>query len=174
MSCILPTRQQLRRGEGGPDPVPHNGCSYANWKDYTADMSNTEPQAAHQQRSPSDGNNNVLPMGPWLIYNKASVGTSLLTVPRRIMSINPSLPEGGADDMVSARRARHQGRHLRGLRFQLDWRSNPSANLPLYYEFEKDKVTKEPSNQGTYCGVQERVRHVPRGLTTDPTQQAQG
>ena len=137
---------------------------YANWKDYTADMSNTEPykQLINKKVALKDGNKVVgvpYTMETYgIIYNKSILNKYFALDGAKAKSIDDinsfDTLKAVADDM----QARKSELGIKGaftsagFDSSSDWRFKTHlANLPLYYEFEEDKVTKEPSKiKGTY------------------------
>ena len=158
---------------------------YANWKDYTADMSNTEPykQLVNKKVALKDGNKVVgVPYAMetyGLIYNKSILNKYFALDGAKAKSIDDinsfDTLKAVADDM----QARKSELGIKGaftsagFDSSSDWRFKTHlANLPLYYEFEKDKVTKEPSKvKGTYLPEYKNVFDMYlKDSTTDPTQ----
>ena len=158
---------------------------YANWKDYTADMSNTEPykQLINKKVALKDGNKVVgVPYAMetyGLIYNKSILNKYFALDGAKAKSIDDinsfDTLKAVADDM----QARKSELGIKGaftsagFDSSSDWRFKTHlANLPLYYEFEKDKVTKEPSKvKGTYLPEYKNVFDMYlKDSTTDPTQ----
>ena len=158
---------------------------YANWKDYTADMSNTEPykQLINKKVALKDGNKVVgVPYAMetyGLIYNKSILNKYFGLDGAKAKSVDDinsfDTLKAVADDM----QARKSELGIKGaftsagFDSSSDWRFKTHlANLPLYYEFEKDKVTKEPSKvKGTYLPEYKNVFDMYlKDSTTDPTQ----
>ena len=158
---------------------------YANWKDYTADMSNTEPykQLVNKKVALKDGNKVVgVPYAMetyGLIYNKAILDKYFALDGAKAKSVEDinsfDTLKAVADDM----QARKSELGIKGaftsagFDSSSDWRFKTHlANLPLYYEFEKDKVTTEPATiKGTYLPEYKNVFDMYlKDSTTDPTQ----
>ncbi len=158
---------------------------YANWKDYTADMSNTEPykQLVNKKVALKDGNKVVgVPYAMetyGLIYNKSILNKYFGLDGAKAKSIDDinsfDTLKAVADDM----QARKSELGIKGaftsagFDSSSDWRFKTHlANLPLYYEFEKDKVTTEPATiKGTYLPEYKNVFDMYlKDSTTDPTQ----
>ena len=158
---------------------------YANWKDYTADMSNTEPykQLINKKVALKDGNKVVgVPYAMetyGIIYNKSILNKYFALDGAKAKSIGDinsfDTLKAVADDM----QARKSELGIKGaftsagFDSSSDWRFKTHlANLPLYYEFEKDKVTKEPSKiNGTYLPEYKNVFDMYiTDSTTDRTQ----
>ena len=158
---------------------------YANWKDYTADMSNTEPykQLINKKVALKDGNKVVgVPYAMetyGLIYNKSILNKYFGLDGAKAKSIDDinsfDTLKAVADDM----QARKSELGIKGaftsagFDSSSDWRFKTHlANLPLYYEFEKDKVTTEPAKvKGTYLPEYKNVFDMYlKDSTTDPTQ----
>lgn len=158
---------------------------YANWKDYTADMSNTEPykQLINKKVALKDGNKVVgVPYAMetyGIIYNKSILNKYFALDGAKAKSIDDinsfDTLKAVADDM----QARKSELGIKGaftsagFDSSSDWRFKTHlANLPLYYEFEEDKVTKEPSKiKGTYLPEYKNVFDMYiTDSTTDRTQ----
>ena len=158
---------------------------YANWKDYTADMSNTEPykQLINKKVALKDGNKVVgvpYTMETYgIIYNKSILNKYFALDGAKAKSIDDinsfDKLKAVADDM----QARKSELGIKGaftsagFDSSSDWRFKTHlANLPLYYEFEEDKVTKEPSKiKGTYLPEYKNVFDMYiTDSTTDRTQ----
>lgn len=158
---------------------------YANWKDYTADMSNTEPykQLINKKVALKDGNKVVgvpYTMETYgIIYNKSILNKYFALDGAKAKSIDDinsfDTLKAVADDM----QARKSELGIKGaftsagFDSSSDWRFKTHlANLPLYYEFEEDKVTKEPSKiKGTYLPEYKNVFDMYiTDSTTDRTQ----
>lgn len=158
---------------------------YANWKDYTADMSNTEPykQLINKKVALKDGNKVVgvpYTMETYgIIYNKSILNKYFALDGAKAKSIDDinsfDTLKAVADDM----QARKSELGIKGaftsagFDSSSDWRFKTHlANLPLYYEFEEDKVTKEPSKvEGTYLPEYKNVFDMYiTDSTTDRTQ----
>ena len=158
---------------------------YANWKDYTADMSNTEPykQLINKKVALKDGNKVVgvpYTMETYgIIYNKSILNKYFALDGAKAKSIDDinsfDTLKAVADDM----QARKSELGIKGaftsagFDSSSDWRFKTHlANLPLYYEFEEGKVTKEPSKiKGTYLPEYKNVFDMYiTDSTTDRTQ----
>ena len=158
---------------------------YANWKDYTADMSNTEPykQLINKKVALKDGNKVVgvpYTMETYgIIYNKSILNKYFALDGAKAKSIDDinsfDTLKAVADDM----QARKSELGIKGaftsagFDSSSDWRFKTHlATLPLYDEFEEDKVTKEPSKiMGTYLPEYKNVFDMYiTDSTTDRTQ----
>ena len=137
---------------------------YANWKNYTADMSGTEvyKQLQNQDVALKDGDKVVgVPyvMETYgLIYNKDILNKYFSTSGAKAKSIKDinsfSKLKAVADDMQSKKdELGIKGAFTSaGFDSSSDWRFKTHlANLPLYYEFKDDNITEQPATiKGTY------------------------
>lgn len=137
---------------------------YANWKEYTADMSDTEvyKQLQNQDVALKDGDKVVgVPyvMETYsLIYNKDILNKYFGLSGAKATSIDDinsfDKLKAVADDM----QARKDELGIKGaftsagFDSSSDWRFKTHlANLPLYYEFKEDNITEQPATiKGTY------------------------
>ena len=131
---------------------------YANWKNYTADMSGTEvyKQLQNQDVALKDGDKVVgVPyvMETYgLIYNKDILNKYFSTSGAKAKSIKDinsfSKLKAVADDMQSKKdELGIKGAFTSaGFNSSSDWRFKTHlANLPLYYEFKDDNITEQPA-----------------------------
>ena len=158
---------------------------YANWKDYTADMSDTEvyKQLQNPDVALKDGDKVVgVPyvMETYgLIYNKDILNKYFALDGAKATSMdeidNFDTLKAVADDM----QARKDELGIKGaftsagFDSSSDWRFKTHlANLPLYYEFKDDNVTEQPAKiKGTYLPNYKKIFDLYiADSTTDPTQ----
>ena len=158
---------------------------YANWKNYTADMSGTEvyKQLQNQDVALKDGDKVVgVPyvMETYsLIYNKDILNKYFALDGAKATSMdeidNFDTLKAVADDM----QARKDELGIKGaftsagFDSSSDWRFKTHlANLPLYYEFKDDNVTEQPATiKGTYLPNYKKIFDLYiTDSTTDPTQ----
>ena len=137
---------------------------YQNWSSYTEDMSDTEPykQLINKDVALKDGDKVVgVPYAMetyGLIYNKDLLAKYIATDGAKIKSVddidNFDTLKAVADDIQAKKdQLGVKGAFTSaGFDSSSDWRSKTHlANLPLYYEFKDDNVTKQPETiKGTY------------------------
>ena len=158
---------------------------YANWKDYTADMSNTAVYKELQNKSVALKDGSKVVGVPYvmetygLIYNKTllnkyfKLSNAVVTSVDQIDSFKTL--KAVADD-IQARKSELGVKGAftsAGFDSSSDWRFKTHlANLPLYYEFKADNVTKQPSKiKGTYLPEYKKVFDMYlTDSTTDRTQ----
>ncbi len=158
---------------------------YANWKNYTADMSGTEvyKQLQNQDVALKDGDKVVgVPyvMETYgLIYNKDILNKYFSTSGAKAKSIKDinsfSKLKAVADDMQSKKdELGIKGAFTSaGFNSSSDWRFKTHlANLPLYYEFKDDNITEQPSTiKGTYLPEYKNIFDLYiTDSTTEPSQ----
>ncbi|OZG65623.1 ABC transporter substrate-binding protein [Bifidobacterium eulemuris] len=158
---------------------------YQNWKGYTADMSDTEvyKQLQNQDVALTDGDKVVgIPyvMETYgLIYNKDILNKYFALDGAKATSIEDidsfDALKAVADDMQSRKdELGIQGAFTSaGFDSSSDWRFKTHlANLPLYYEFQKDDVTEQPATiKGTYLNNYKNIFDLYiTDSTTEPTQ----
>ncbi|QOL34975.1 ABC transporter substrate-binding protein [Bifidobacterium lemurum] len=158
---------------------------YQNWKGYTADMSDTEvyKQLQNQDVALTDGDKVVgIPyvMETYgLIYNKDILNKYFALDGAKATSIEDidsfDALKAVADDMQSRKdELGIQGAFTSaGFDSSSDWRFKTHlANLPLYYEFQEDDVTEQPSEiKGTYLENYKDIFDLYiTDSTTEPTQ----
>ncbi|HCH22543.1 MAG TPA: ABC transporter substrate-binding protein [Bifidobacterium sp.] len=158
---------------------------YQNWKNYTADMSDTEPykQLIDKSVALKDGDKVVgIPYAMetyGLIYNKDLLAKYIATGGAKIASVddidNFDTLKAVADDMQAKKdELGIKGAFTSaGFDSSSDWRFKTHlANLPLYYEFKKDKVTEQPATvKGTYLPQYKQIFDLYlKDSTTEPTQ----
>ena len=158
---------------------------YANWKDYTADMSDTEvyKQLQNPDVALKDGDKVVgVPYAMetyGLIYNKDILNKYFGLSGAKAKSIDDidsfKTLKAVADDM----QARKDELGIKGaftsagFDSSSDWRFKTHlANLPLYYEFKDDNVTEQPAKiKGTYLPNYKKIFDLYiTDSTTEPTQ----
>ncbi|TPF78426.1 ABC transporter substrate-binding protein [Bifidobacterium sp. UTCIF-3] len=158
---------------------------YANWKDYTADMSDTEvyKQLQNPDVALKDGDKVVgVPyvMETYaLIYNKDILNKYFGLSGAKAKSIDDidsfKTLKAVADDM----QARKDELGIKGaftsagFDSSSDWRFKTHlANLPLYYEFKEDNVTEQPATiKGTYLENYKNIFDLYiTDSTTEPSQ----
>ncbi|MCI1832015.1 MAG: ABC transporter substrate-binding protein [Bifidobacterium sp.] len=137
---------------------------YASWKDYTADMKNTKVYKDLVNRNVALKDGNKVVGVPYvmetygIIYNKDILKKYTELSGAKITSVSDiksfKTLKAVADD-IQARKAELgiKGAFTSaGFDSSSDWRFKTHlANLPLYYEFKKDDVTKQPATvKGTY------------------------
>lgn len=158
---------------------------YQNWKKYTADMSNTEvyKQLTSEDLALKDGNKVVgVPYAMetyGLIYNKpllakyfalpdaAVKSVDEINSFKKLKEVADGIQEHKADLGVEGAFT------SAGFDSSSDWRFKTHlANLPLYYEFTKDKVTEQPATiKGTYLPQYKQIFDLYlKDSTTEPTQ----
>ena len=137
---------------------------YQNWSSYTEDMSDTEPykQLINKDVALKDGDKVVgVPYAMetyGLIYNKDLLAKYIATDGAKIKSVddidNFDTLKAVADDIQAKKdQLGVKGAFTSaGFDSSSDWRFKTHlANLPLYYEFKDDNVTKQPETiKGTY------------------------
>ena len=158
---------------------------YANWKNYTADMSGTEvyKQLQNQDVALKDGDKVVgVPyvMETYgLIYNKDILNKYFSTSGAKAKSIKDinsfSKLKAVADDMQSKKdELGIKGAFTSaGFDSSSDWRFKTHlANLPLYYEFKDDNITEQPATiKGTYLPEYKNIFDLYiTDSTTEPSQ----
>ena len=158
---------------------------YANWKDYTADMSDTEvyKQLQNPDVALKDGDKVVgVPyvMETYgLIYNKDILNKYFALDGAKATSMdeidNFDTLKAVADDMQSRKdELGIKGAFTSaGFDSSSDWRFKTHlANLPLYYEFKDDNVTEQPAKiKGTYLPNYKKIFDLYiTDSTTEPTQ----
>lgn len=158
---------------------------YANWKDYTADMSSTKvyKELQNQDVALKDGDKVVgVPyvMETYgIIYNKDILKKYTELPNAKITSVddidNFDTLKAVADDMQARKdKLGIQGAFTSaGFDSSSDWRFKTHlANLPLYYEFKADNVTEQPATiKGTYLPQYKQIFDLYiTDSTTDRTQ----
>ena len=147
---------------------------YQNWKSYTDDMTDTEPykQLINKDVALKDGSKVVgVPYAMetyGLIYNKDLLAKYIATDGAKIKDVkdidNFDTLKAVADDIQAKKdQLGVKGAFTSaGFDSSSDWRFKTHlANLPLYYEFKDDNITKQPETvKGTYL----------KDSTTEPTQ----
>ena len=158
---------------------------YQNWSSYTEDMSDTEPykQLINKDVALKDGDKAVgVPYAMetyGLIYNKDLLAKYIATDGAKIKSVddidNFDTLKAVADDIQAKKdQLGVKGAFTSaGFDSSSDWRFKTHlANLPLYYEFKDDNVTKQPETiKGTYLPEYKNIFDLYlKDSTTEPTQ----
>ena len=158
---------------------------YQNWKRYTADLSGTDvyKELTNQDVALKDGDKVVgVPyvMETYgIIYNKDILNKYFALDGAKAKSVdeidNFDTLKAVADDMQARKdELGIQGAFTSaGFDSSSDWRFKTHlANLPLYYEFQKDKVTEQPATiKGTYLPNYKKIFDLYiTDSTTDRTQ----
>ena len=154
---------------------------YQNWKSYTDDMTDTEPykQLINKDVALKDGSKVVgVPYAMetyGLIYNKDLLAKYIATDGAKIKDVkdidNFDTLKAVADDIQAKKdQLGVKGAFTSaGFDSSSDWRFKTHlANLPLYYEFKDDNITKQPETvKGTYKNIFDLYL---KDSTTEPTQ----
>jgi len=158
---------------------------YQTWKAYTTDMSDTEPykQLKDQSMALKDGSKVVgvpyVVESYGLIYNKDLLAKYIATDGAKIKDVkdidNFDTLKAVADDIQAKKdQLGVKGAFTSaGFDSSSDWRFKTHlANLPLYYEFKDDNVTKQPATiKGTYLPEYKNIFDLYlKDSTTEPTQ----
>lgn len=131
----------------------------ASWKDYAADMSNTEIYKDLSDQSMALKDGDKIAGVPYviesygIIYNKSILEKYIKTSGAKISSIDEinsfdKLKEVSDDIQSKKADLGVEGAFTSaGFDSSSDWRFKTHlANIPLYYQFEKDNITSEPSS----------------------------
>ena len=184
------TYEQTLKSEMAKSEAPTlfqvNGpVGYANWKDYTADMSDTEPYAQLQNQDIALKDGDKVVGVPYametygLIYNKDLLTKYTELSGAKISSLDDlnsydKLKEVADDIQARKDELGVQGAFTSaGFDSSSDWRFKTHlANLPLYYEFKADDVTEQPATiKGTYLPEYKNIFDLYlKDSTTEPTQ----
>jgi len=158
---------------------------YQNWKRYTADMSGTDvyKELANKDVALKDGDKVVgVPYAMetyGLIYNKDILNKYFALDDAAVKSVDEI---DSFDKLKAVADGIQQHKDELGVKGAFtsagfdsssDWRFKTHlANLPLYYEFTKDKVTKQPAKiKGTYLPQYKQIFDLYlKDSTTEPTQ----
>ena len=158
---------------------------YQNWKSYTDDMTDTEPykQLINKDVALKDGSKVVgVPYAMetyGLIYNKDLLAKYIATDGAKIKDVkdidNFDTLKAVADDIQAKKdQLGVKGAFTSaGFDSSSDWRFKTHlANLPLYYEFKDDNITKQPETvKGTYLPEYKNIFDLYlQDSTTEPTQ----
>ena len=158
---------------------------YQNWKSYTDDMTDTEPykQLINKDVALKDGSKVVgVPYAMetyGLIYNKDLLAKYIATDGAKIKDVkdidNFDTLKAVADDIQAKKdQLGVKGAFTSaGFDSSSDWRFKTHlANLPLYYEFKDDNITKQPATvKGTYLPEYKNIFDLYlKDSTTEPTQ----
>ena len=158
---------------------------YQNWKSYTDDMTDTEPykQLINKDVALKDGGKVVgVPYARetyGLIYNKDLLAKYIATDGAKIKDVkdidNFDTLKAVADDIQAKKdQLGVKGAFTSaGFDSSSDWRFKTHlANLPLYYEFKDDNITKQPETvKGTYLPEYKNIFDLYlQDSTTEPTQ----
>lgn len=144
---------------------------YANWKDYTADLSNTDIYNELQNKNVALKDGSKVVSVPYvmetygIIYNKDLLNKYVKLSGAKVASIDQinsfDKLKAVADD-IQARKTELGVKGAftsAGFDSSSDWRFKTHlANLPLYYELKKDNITKQPATvKGTYLSEYKNV-----------------
>ena len=148
---------------------------YQNWKSYTDDMTDTEPykQLINKDVALKDGSKVVgVPYAMetyGLIYNKDLLAKYIATDGAKIKDVKDIDNFQAKKDQLGVKGAFTSA----GFDSSSDWRFKTHlANLPLYYEFKDDNITKQPATvKGTYLPEYKNIFDLYlKDSTTEPTQ----
>ena len=158
---------------------------YQNWKKYTADLSKTEiyKELTNQDLALKDGDKVVgVPYAMetyGLIYNKPLLDKYFALPDAAVKSVDEINSFDKLKEVADGIQ-KHKAElgvdgafTSAGFDSSSDWRFKTHlANLPLYYEFKKDKVTEQPATiKGTYLPQYKQIFDLYlKDSTTDPTQ----
>ncbi|KFI68060.1 Multiple sugar ABC trasporter, solute-binding protein [Bifidobacterium magnum] len=131
----------------------------ASWKDYAADMSNTEIYKDLNDQSMALKDGDKIAGVPYviesygIIYNKDLLNKYIATPGAKVKSIDEinsfdKLKEVSDDIQAKKAELGVEGAFTSaGFDSSSDWRFKTHlANIPLYYQFKKDNITSEPSS----------------------------
>lgn len=165
-------KSEISKGDEAPTLFQVNGpVGYANWKDYTADLKDTElyKQLQNPDIALKDGDKVVgVPYAMetyGLIYNKELLKKYVGLKDAKVKSVeeinNFDKLKEVADD-IQARKGDLgvEGAFTSaGFDSSSDWRFKTHlANLPLYYELKEDKVTSQPAKvKGSYLDNYKKI-----------------
>lgn len=144
---------------------------YANWKDYTADMKDTEvyKQLNNQDVALKDGDKVVgVPyvMETYgIIYNKDILNKYFESDGAKVKSVDEINSFDKLKEVADDMQAKKDELGIKGaftsagFDSSSDWRFKTHlANLPLYYEFKADNVTEQPATiKGTYLDNYKKI-----------------
>ena len=156
---------EISKGDDAPTLFQVNGpVGYANWTDYTDDLKDTEiyKQLHNKDIALKDGDKIVAV--PYvmetygLIYNKDLLAKYIAMHKAKIKSVKEinsfdKLKEVADDIQKRKSDLGVDGAFTSaGFNSSSDWRFKTHlANIPLYYEFKEDKITKQPAKiKGSY------------------------
>ena len=158
---------------------------YANWKDYTADLSGTDIYKELQNQSVALKDGDKVVGVPYvmetygLIYNKDLLNKYFKLSGAKVTSVDQinsfKKLKAVADDIQSRKSELGVKGAFTSAGFDSssDWRFKTHlANLPLYYEFKEDNITKQPATiKGTYLPEYKQIFDLYlKDSTTDPKQ----
>ena len=158
---------------------------YANWKDYTADLSGTDIYKELQNQSVALKDGDKVVGVPYametygLIYNKDLLNKYFKLSGAKVTSVDEinsfKKLKAVADDIQSRKSELGVKGAFTSAGFDSssDWRFKTHlANLPLYYEFKEDNITKQPATiKGTYLPEYKQIFDLYlKDSTTDPKQ----
>ena len=184
------TYQQTLKSEFAKSEAPtlfqlSGVAEYQTWKAYTSDMSDTEPYKQLKDKSMVLKDGDSVGGVPYvveaygLIYNKDLLAKYIATDGAKIKSAddidNFDTLKAVADDIQAKKdQLGVKGAFTSaGFDSSSDWRFKTHlANLPLYYEFKDDNVTKQPETiKGTYLPEYKNIFDLYlKDSTTEPTQ----
>ena len=184
------TYQQTLKSEFAKSEAPtlfqlSGVAEYQTWKAYTSDMSDTEPYKQLKDKSMVLKDGDSVGGVPYvveaygLIYNKDLLAKYIATDGAKIKSVddidNFDTLKAVADDIQAKKdQLGVKGAFTSaGFDSSSDWRFKTHlANLPLYYEFKDDNVTKQPETiKGTYLPEYKNIFDLYlKDSTTEPTQ----
>ncbi len=165
-------KSEISKGDEAPTLFQVNGpVGYASWKDYTADLKDTElyKQLQNKDIALKDGDKVVgVPYAMetyGLIYNKALLKKYTELKDAKVKSaeeINSFDKLKAVADDIQARKGElgvDGAFTSAGFDSSSDWRFKTHlANIPLYYEFKADKVTKQPAKiKGTFLDGYKKI-----------------
>lgn len=165
-------KSEIDKGDEAPTLFQVNGpVGYANWKDYTADLKDTElyKQLQNPDIALKDGDKVVgIPYAMetyGLIYNKDLLKKYTDRADAKVKSVEEinsfDKLKAVADDIQAHKSDLGvEGAFTSaGFDSSSDWRFKTHlANLPLYYELKEDKVTKQPAKvKGTYLDGYKKI-----------------
>ncbi|MCH4159044.1 MAG: ABC transporter substrate-binding protein [Bifidobacterium minimum] len=158
---------------------------YANWKDYTADLSGTDIYKELQNQSVALKDGDKVVGVPYvmetygLIYNKDLLNKYFKLSGAKATSVDEINSFAKLKAVANDIQSRESELGVKGaftsagFDSSSDWRFKTHlANLPLYYEFKEDNITKQPATiKGTYLPEYKQIFDLYlKDSTTDPKQ----
>lgn len=158
---------------------------YANWKDYTADLSGTDIYKELQNQSVALKDGDKVVGVPYvmetygLIYNKDLLNKYFKLSGAKATSVDEINSFAKLKAVANDIQSRKSELGVKGaftsagFDSSSDWRFKTHlANLPLYYEFKEDNITKQPATiKGTYLPEYKQIFDLYlKDSTTDPKQ----
>lgn len=158
---------------------------YANWKDYTADLSGTDIYKELQNQSVALKDGDKVVGVPYvmetygLIYNKDLLNKYFKLSGAKATSVDEINSFAKLKAVANDIQSRESELGVKGaftsagFDSSSDWRFKTHlANLPLYYEFKEDNITKQPATiKGTYLPEYKQIFDLYlKNSTTDPKQ----